>query len=118
MRRASPPDNSAEVNETDQPQTPPPDIYVPAKWTLDAASGDVVLVRPHRPHHGDLGPRGEIVEVLERQTRQFVGTYFESEGSAFVQIDGTLFAQPLFVGDPGAKNVSSETLANFQVAPI
>ena len=51
-----------------------------------------------------LGPRGRVVEVLERQTRQFVGTYFESEGSAFVQIDGTLFAQPIFVGDPGAKN--------------
>ena len=45
-----------------------------------------------------------MVEVLQRQTRQFVGTYFESEGSAFVQIDGTLFAQPIFVGDPGAKN--------------
>ena len=45
-----------------------------------------------------------MVEVLERQTRQFVGTYFESEGSAFVQVDGTLFAQPIFVGDPGAKN--------------
>jgi ribonuclease R len=45
-----------------------------------------------------------VVEVLERQTRQFVGNYFESQGSAYVQIDGTLFAQPIFVGDPGAKN--------------
>ena len=50
------------------------------------------------------GPRGRVVEVLERQTRQFVGAYFESEGSAFVQVDGTLFAQPIYVGDPGAKN--------------
>jgi ribonuclease R len=86
-----------------------PDIFVPAKYTLDAATGDVVAVEvkhvrgapgPHGPH----GPRGRVVEVLQRQTRQFVGTYFESEGSAFVQIDGTLFAQPIFVGDPGAKN--------------
>jgi ribonuclease R len=89
-------------------QPPPPDIYIPAKWTLDAASGDVVLVQTHHPHHGDPGPRGEIVEVVERQTRQFVGTYFESRGLAYVQIDGTLFAQPIYVGDPGAKSVRAD----------
>ncbi len=84
------------------------DIFVPAKYTLDAATGDMVAVeikRGRQPQAASpLGPRGRVVEVLERQTRQFVGTYFESEGSAFVQIDGTLFAQPIFVGDPGAKN--------------
>jgi len=87
------------------------DIFVPAKYTLDAATGDVVAVEVKRVRRlqagaepGSHGQRGRVVEVLERQTRQFVGTYFESEGSAFVQIDGTLFAQPIFVGDPGAKN--------------
>ncbi len=87
------------------------DIFVPAKYTLDAAGGDVVAVEVKdvkRAHHNDsgarLGPRGRVVEVIERQTRQFVGAYFESQGSAFVQIDGTLFAQPIYVGDPGAKN--------------
>ena len=84
------------------------DIFIPAKYTLDAATGDMVAVEikhGRQPQASSpLGPRGRVVEVLERQTRQFVGTYFESEGSAFVQIDGTLFAQPIFVGDPGAKN--------------
>ena len=84
------------------------DIFVPAKYTLDAASGDVVAVEVkhagHRQADARLGPRGRVVEVLQRQTRQFVGTYFESEGSAFVQVDGALFAGPIFVGDPGAKN--------------
>ncbi len=96
-------ETSAEVREKD--------IFVPAKYTLDAASGDVVAVEVKHVRHSQastpshsLGPRGRVVEVLERQTRQFVGTYFESEGSAFVQVDGTLFAQPVFVGDPGAKN--------------
>ena len=87
------------------------DIFVPAKYTLDAAGGDVVAVEvkeAKRAQHNDagarLGPRGRIVEIIERQTRQFVGAYFESQGSAFVQIDGTLFARPIFVGDPGAKS--------------
>ncbi|MEI8376490.1 MAG: ribonuclease R, partial [Planctomycetota bacterium] len=80
------------------------DILVPAQYTLDAASGDLVAVEVKHGGRGELGPRGRVIEVLERQTRQFVGTYFEAEGSAFVQIDGTLFAQPILVGDPGAKN--------------
>ena len=84
------------------------DIFVPGKYTLDAATGDVVAVEVKHLRHGQAdarpGPRGRVVEVLERQTRQFVGTYFESQGSAFVQIDGTLFAQPILVGDPGVKN--------------
>jgi len=84
------------------------DIFVLAKYTLDAAGGDVVAVEVKKAGHPQAGarpgPRGRVVEVIERQTRQFVGAYFESQGSAFVQIDGTLFAQPIYVGDPGAKN--------------
>jgi ribonuclease R len=79
------------------------DIFIPAKYTLDAAGGDVVAIEVKKAH-GAPGPRGRVVEVIERQTRQFVGAYFESQGSAFVQVDGTLFAQPIYVGDPGAKN--------------
>jgi ribonuclease R len=86
------------------PAGPPQDIYIPAKWTRDAATGDLVLVQLRGRRRDDPGPRGAIVEVLERETHNFVGTYFESQGSAYVQIDGTLFAQPIYVGDPGAKN--------------
>jgi ribonuclease R len=81
------------------------DIYIPAKRTKDAATGDVVAVRllPQRDKHP--GPRGAIVEVIERQTNQFVGTYYEHGGFGLVQIDGTLFARPIHVGDPGAAGV-------------
>ena len=84
------------------------DIYIPADRTGDAATGDVVLVEVRKPRRGEPGPRGEIVEVLERQTQQFVGTYFESGGAAYVKIDGPLFARPIYVGDPGAKNARAD----------
>jgi ribonuclease R len=80
------------------------DIYVPQDRTLDAATGDVVLVEVRKPRRGEPGPRGEIIEVIERQTQEFVGTYFESAGGVYVKIDGPLFARPISVGDPGAKN--------------
>jgi len=85
------------------------DFYIAAEHTLDAANGDIVLVRPLKQKTGGRrGTRAEIVEVLERQTRQFVGTYFESSGSAYVTVDGTLFSQPISVGDPGAKSAQTD----------
>ena len=80
------------------------DVYIPADRAGDAATGDVVLVELSRPRHGEPGPRGRIVKVVERQTHRFVGTYFEAAGAAYVRTDGTVFARPIFVGDPGAKN--------------
>src|SRR5690606_21363906 len=37
-------------------------------------------------------------------THNFVGTYFEQGGVAYVQIDGKPFSYPILLGDPGAKN--------------
>jgi ribonuclease R len=76
---------------------------------LDAVTGDEVLVRiTRKPSRPGLGPAGEVARVLERATRQFVGTYFEREGQAFVRVDGTVFSHSVYVGDPGAKGVKSE----------
>jgi ribonuclease R len=84
------------------------DIYVAADDSADAATGDVVLVELTRKRRGEMGPRGQIVEIVERQTHQFVGTYFESQGAAYAKIDGAMFARPIGVGDPGAKNAQPD----------
>ena len=65
---------------------------------------------PHHPR-GDATsrtPPGEIVRVLERATRTFVGTYFERDGEALVRVDGTVFAHSVSVGDPGAKGAKPQ----------
>ena len=81
-----------------RPQSAPPgdrshDIYIPARRSGDAADGDLVAVRlKGQRRRGDkLVAAGEIVEVLQRQTHQFVGDYFERGGFGFVQVDGTGF---------------------------
>jgi len=91
------------------------DVYIPAKRTRDAATGDVVLVQLLKRRGRQPGPRGEIVEIVERQTHQFVGTYFESGGSGYVRVDGTLFARPIRVGDPGAKNARADDKVVFEM---
>jgi ribonuclease R len=90
------------------------DIYIAASDAGDAASGDIVLVRPLRGH-GERAFRGAIVEILERETHQFVGVYFERAGSAWVQVDGTLFARPISAGDPGAKNAQPDDKVVFEM---
>lgn len=84
------------------------DIYIPAHWTADASTGDLVLVQLKRTHGGPQGLRGQIIEVVERETYRFVGTYFEAAGAGYVQVDGTLFNQPIYVGDAGAKDAATD----------
>src|SRR5206468_2779310 len=86
-----------------------PEILIREENALDASTGDEVLVRiTRKPSRPDLGPVGVILQVLERATRQFVGTYFEREGQGYVRVDGTVFAHSIFVGDPGAKGARTE----------
>ena len=83
------------------------DIFIPLRKSLDAASGDTVsVVVKRRVRDGETRLSGEIVEVLERETHQFVGLYRERVGIAEVFIDGGVFAQAIPVGDPGAKNAA------------
>jgi ribonuclease R len=85
------------------------DIYIARDDMRDAQTGDQVLVEiVAKSKSGDGRTRGRIVEVLERATNTYVGRYFEREGRGFVQVDGTTFQEPVFVGDPGAKGVQPD----------
>ncbi len=104
FRRVS--DGNGYVTPADQPRGVgrERDIFVPAHEAHDAATGDTVAVKITQRQGRRGKPEGRISEVLERETHRFVGTYFEEGGQGFVTVDGTLFAQPISVGDPGAKN--------------
>src|SRR5205823_3468255 len=92
-----------------------PEILIREHDTLDAATGDEVLVRiTRKPSRADLGPVGEISRVLERATRRFVGTYFERDGAGHVRVDGTVFSHSIFVGDPGAKGARPDDKVVFE----
>lgn len=79
------------------------DIFVDRRDLGDAQQGDEVLVRLSKKRRAKGGRIGVIVEILERATTVFVGRYFEEQDAGFVLIDGRDFADPIWVGDPGAK---------------
>lgn len=87
---------------------PQPDLFIREGRALNASTGDEVRVKITRPASQTKDAAGEVVEVLNRATRTFVGTYFERDGEGFVRIDGTVFAHSISVGDPGAKGVKPQ----------
>jgi ribonuclease R len=92
------------------------EVRVAEDDALDAATGDTVLVKLLRkPSRGDLPATGRVLRVLERATRQFVGTYHERDGMGLVRVDGTVFSHSISVGDPGAKGVRPDDKVVFEM---
>ncbi len=90
-------------------EVPWEEIFIPAQFVKDANRGDEVLVQITRiPHRPGKYPEGRIVDVIERARTQFVGTYFEVDGVGYVRIDGTVFGEPVYVGDPGVKGAKPD----------
>ena len=87
---------------------PVPDVFIREGKERDAASGDEVLIRITRRATQNHDAAGEVVRVITRATRSFVGTYFERDGQAFVIVDSNVFAHSIAVGDPGAKGAKSQ----------
>jgi ribonuclease R len=84
------------------------DVFIPMDKTHDAASGDIVSVRLESKF-GRMGKlEGRIIDVVQRATSRFVGVYFEQASMGLVQVDGKVFANPIYVGDPGAKGARAD----------
>src|SRR5262249_52460076 len=80
-----------------------------------AATGDEVLVKMTRRPTTGGSPAGVVMSIIERATRQFVGTYFERDGNGYVRVDGTVFSHSIYVGDPRAKGAKSDDKVVFEM---
>lgn len=80
------------------------DIYIPRSKTADAADRDIVKIRVSKRKDGKFQYSGRVVEVIDRHTHRFVGTYKEAGGYGIVNVDGGVFDTGILVGDAGAKN--------------
>jgi len=92
------------------------EVRIAQEDTLDAATGDIVLIKLLRkPQSRDGTPTGRVLRILERASRHFVGTYFERDGQGYVRVDGTVFSHSICVGDPGAKGARPDDKVVFEM---
>lgn len=86
------------------------DLFVPPGQTKGAMTGDRVKAKVyHQPRRGggsgDRSPyTGEIVEIIMRAERQYVGNLEKRGNQWIVQVDGKLLPDPIIIRDPHAKN--------------
>ena len=82
-------------------------VFVAPRNVLDASTGDLVAVRLERRGRRDGGPpQGTVVEILDRHTTRFVGTYRNVSEYGEVEVDRGVFSEPILVGDPSATAVT------------
>jgi ribonuclease R len=95
------------------------DLFVPARETSDAASGDRVRAEIRRDRRrggwggggtkggaGDKAYVGSIVEVLERKRTNFAGAMFKQGALWLMAPDGRGMTEPIVVRDAASKNVN------------
>lgn len=93
------------------------DIFLPAREMRQVFTDDVVLVRVT----GGTARRreGAIIEVLEHNTHQVVGRYFEEKGVAFVDPDHKAITQDIIIphGQQGAAKHGQFVVAEIVSLP-
>ena len=73
-----------------------PDIFIDKKNKKDAMNGDIVEVKVLKEKHGEHN-EGAIINVVERNTKQVVGTFQRSKNFGFVLPDNKELGTDIFI---------------------
>ncbi|MHC5061132.1 MAG: ribonuclease R [Planctomycetota bacterium] len=85
------------------------DLFVGPRDTAGAMTGDIVIAKAVKKgvRAGQMRYRGEILDILERGTEDFVGTLRQTDSMWFIEPDGKDFFAPVIVDDVGAKGAKA-----------
>ena len=82
------------------------DIFIPEESIGTALHGDTVQIVVKKDSKDGKRCEGEVVKVLERGTREVVGTYQQCDGFGFVVTDNQRFLKDVFI--PAGKALAAE----------
>lgn len=82
------------------------DIFIPEESVGTALHGDTVQIVVKKDGKDGKRCEGEVVKVLERGTREVVGTYQQCDGFGFVVTDNQRFLKDVFI--PAGKSLEAE----------
>lgn len=89
-----------EISETEE------DIFIPENCIGTALHGDTVQIVITKDSKAGKRCEGEVVKVLERGTKEVVGTYQQCDGFGFVVTDNQRFLKDIFI--PSGKALTAE----------
>ena len=73
------------------------DVFIPSSAINGAMNGDKILVQITREDKNGKKREGEVVQILERGNKKFVGVYEDSRNFGFVVAEDTKINQDIFV---------------------
>ena len=82
------------------------DIFIPEESIGIALHGDTVQIVVKKDGKDGKRCEGEVVKVLERGTKEVVGTYQQCDGFGFVVTDNQRFLKDVFI--PAGKSLEAE----------
>ncbi len=89
------------------------DVFIPADKRLNAVTGDTVLAKVDRKDK--RGYAGHLLEVLQRGTTQFVGTFYETQAGPVVRPDGGILHEDFDVPDARSAGAKPKDKVVFEV---
>ena len=82
------------------------DLFVPAPYTGGALTGDLVRAKVQLRGRAGHAKRsryvGQVVQILQRADRHFVGALQQRGSTWIVKVDGHLLHEPVLIGDAAA----------------
>lgn len=83
------------------------DLFIPEGQNSGAMTGDQVRARIVNKEHreGRVMYRGQIVEIIERTNKRFVGTLVKQGGTWMVMPDGNALTEPILTPDAGSRHI-------------
>ncbi len=73
------------------------DIFIPKSKVNGATHKDTVLVKVFENSTGNKKREGEIIKVVEKGKKTFVGEYIDNGNFGFVKIDNEKFTEDIFI---------------------
>ena len=91
------------------------EIIVRPEDASDAANKDTVRVVVDKKINRKGQRTGAIIEVVDRYTRRYVGTYKLLNGSSYVVVDGNEFTNPIWIGDAQSRKIEPDTKVVIEI---
>lgn len=84
-----------------------PDVFVPSSYLNGAMHGDKVVVKVTREENRGKKREGEIIRILERNSKTIIGTYEDSKNFGFVVPEEKRIYQDVFIPKESRKGATT-----------